>query len=128
MSFRLAIGTAAAVLAAGGLAAGSAGGEQQYGTAKSTEMGVGIHMISTGIAGNLALLTGDDGVVMVDDQLPNTGSLIEGAVVEIGVRELRPTQLGPAGRGGDRPRCPGFHCPFWLGLREHRLRHATYCP
>jgi len=83
MSFRLAISTAAAVLAAGGIAAGSALAVQQDVTATSTDMGDGIHMISTGIAGNLALLTGDDGVVMVDDQLPNTGSVIEGAVVEI---------------------------------------------
>ena len=88
MSFRLAIGTAAAVLAAGGLAAGSAGAVQQDVTATSTDMGDGIHMISTGIAGNLALLTGDDGVVMVDDQLPNTGSLIEGAVVAVSYTHL----------------------------------------
>ncbi|WP_323760697.1 MBL fold metallo-hydrolase [Maricaulis sp.] len=83
MSFRLAISTAAAVLAASGIAVGSAGAVRQDVTATSTDMGDGIHMISTGIAGNLALLTGDDGVVMVDDQLPNTGSVIEGAVVEI---------------------------------------------
>lgn len=83
MSFRLAISTAAAVLAAGGIAVGTAAAVQQDVTATSTDMGDGIHMISTGIAGNLALLTGDDGVVMVDDQLPNTGSVIEGAVVEI---------------------------------------------
>ncbi|MFY0639046.1 MBL fold metallo-hydrolase [Maricaulis maris] len=83
MSFRLAISTAAAVLAASGMAVGTASAVRQDVTASSTDMGDGIHMISTGIAGNLALLTGDDGVVMVDDQLPNTGSVIEGAVVEI---------------------------------------------
>lgn len=86
MSFRLAITSAAAFLAAGGMTAGSAQAAtalQQDVTATSTDMGDGIHMISTGIAGNLAILTGDDGVVMVDDQLPNTGSIIEAAVVEI---------------------------------------------
>lgn len=86
MSFRLAITSAAAFLAAGGITAGAAQAAtalQQDVTATSTDMGDGIHMISTGIAGNLAILTGDDGVVMIDDQLPNTGSVIEGAVVEI---------------------------------------------
>ena len=86
MSFRLAITSAAAFLAAGGVAANitepaSAQGNEIAATA--TDMGDGIHMISTGVAGNLALLTGDDGVGMIDDQLPNTGSVIEGAVVEI---------------------------------------------
>jgi len=86
MSFRLAISSAAAFLAAGGIVAGAPGsaiGLQQDVTATASDMGDGIHMISTGIAGNLALLTGNDGVVMIDDQLPNTGSVIEGAVVEI---------------------------------------------
>ncbi|WP_291842593.1 MBL fold metallo-hydrolase [Maricaulis sp.] len=86
MSFRLAITSAAAILAAGsGVAAPalSATTQQPEVTATSTDMGNGVHMISTGIAGNLAILTGEDGIVMVDDQLPNTGPVIEGAIVEI---------------------------------------------
>lgn len=86
MSFRLAITSAAAFLAAGGVTAGlttPAAAQANEITATATDMGDGIHMISTGVAGNLAILTGDDGVVMVDDQLPNTGSVIEGAIVEI---------------------------------------------
>lgn len=79
MSFRLAITSAAAFLAAGGAVLGQA----QDSAVASTDMGDGIHMLSTTNAGNLAVLDGPDGVVMVDDQLPNTGPLIEGAIVEI---------------------------------------------
>ena len=87
MSFRLAITSMAALLAAGGVA--SAPGafaqeiEQREVDAETTDLGDGIYMVSTGIAGNLALLNGDDGVVMIDDQLPNTTAAIEGVVVEI---------------------------------------------
>jgi glyoxylase-like metal-dependent hydrolase (beta-lactamase superfamily II) len=86
MSFRLAISSAAALLAAGVPAAGlglGAQARQEAPEVDSTDLGDGIYMLSTGIAGNLALLTGEDGVVMVDDQLPNTGAVIEGAIVEI---------------------------------------------
>ncbi|OLF75528.1 hypothetical protein AWH62_06865 [Maricaulis sp. W15] len=86
MSFRLAITSAAAILAAGGAMSAPAvagAAQQREVVADSTDMGDGIHMVSTGIAGNLAILTGEDGVVMVDDQLPNTGPVIEGAIVEI---------------------------------------------
>ena len=83
MGFRLAItGVAAA------FAAASVGGTDVYAqdneiTVETTELGDGIYMLSTGIAGNLGLLVGPDGAVLIDDQLPNTGELIEGAVVEI---------------------------------------------
>jgi glyoxylase-like metal-dependent hydrolase (beta-lactamase superfamily II) len=87
MSFRLAITSLAAILAAGipatGLVAAPAAAQQQEPEVTPTDLGDGLYMLSTGMAGNLALLNGEDGVVMVDDQLPNTGPLIEGAVVEI---------------------------------------------
>ena len=86
MSFRLAITSVAALLTAGipaGLATGAAQAQQEAPEVTSTDLGDGLYMLSTGMAGNLALLTGEDGAVMVDDQLPNTGALIEGAVVEI---------------------------------------------
>jgi len=89
MSFRLAITSVAALLAAGSAVPPAAEAtmrirqDQQAPEVDTTDLGGGIYMMSTGIAGNLALLTGDDGVVMVDDQLPNTGALIEGAVVEV---------------------------------------------
>ena len=88
MSFRLAITSVAALLAAGSVVPPAADATMRLRQdddvqVDTTDLGDGIVMLSTGIAGNLALLTGDDGVVMVDDQLPNTGGLIEGAVVEI---------------------------------------------
>ena len=86
MSFRLAITSVAALLTAGIPAAGLTGmasAQQEAPEVTSTDLGDGLHMLSTGMAGNLALLTGQDGAVMVDDQLPNTGAVIEGAVVEI---------------------------------------------
>ena len=87
MRFRLAITTAAALLAFNTLPAQAAAvltqEEQPDITVEPTDLGHGIYMLSTDIAGNLGLLNGPDGVVLVDDQLPNTGSLIEGAVVEI---------------------------------------------
>ncbi|WP_203290925.1 MBL fold metallo-hydrolase [Maricaulis parjimensis] len=87
MSFRLAITSVAALLTAGvpmaGLVTSAASAQQEAPEVTPTDLGDGLYMLTTGIAGNLALLTGEDGAVMVDDQLPNTGELIEGAVVEI---------------------------------------------
>lgn len=82
MSFRLAITSVTAALAA---SAGASALQQGDVAVESTDLGNGIYMMSTGIAGNLALLVGEDGAVLVDDQLPNTGSLIEGAIVELSV-------------------------------------------
>tara|TARA_R110000868_G_scaffold13584_2_gene63177 strand:- start:19699 stop:20619 length:921 start_codon:yes stop_codon:yes gene_type:complete len=87
MRFRLAITTAAALLACNTLPAQAATVLTQEEapdiSVASTDLGHGIYMLSTDIAGNLGLLNGPDGVVLVDDQLPDTGALIEGAVVEI---------------------------------------------
>ncbi|MBR9825059.1 MAG: MBL fold metallo-hydrolase [Alphaproteobacteria bacterium] len=89
MSFRLAITSMASVIAATSLVSGGsalAHGVAVQGrevTVETTEMGDGIYMMSTGIAGNLALLIGDDGAVLIDDQLPDTGAQIESAIVEI---------------------------------------------
>ena len=77
MRFKLAITSLAALAAAG-----TASAQMEGPTVETTDLGDGIYMMSTGIAGNLALLAGEDGAVLVDDQLPNTGGLIEGAVVE----------------------------------------------
>jgi glyoxylase-like metal-dependent hydrolase (beta-lactamase superfamily II) len=75
MTFKLAITSLAALAAAHA--------QLQMPEVETTDLGDGIYIMTTGVAGNLALLTGDDGAVLVDDQLPNTGSLIEGAIVEI---------------------------------------------
>lgn len=88
MSFRLAITSVAALLAAGSVVPRAAEAsvrmrQSEDVQVETTDMGDGIFMMSTGIAGNLAVLAGDDGVVMVDDQLPNTASVIEGAVVAV---------------------------------------------
>lgn len=80
MSFRLAITSVATALAT---SAGACAQEMREIEVESTDLGDGIYMMTTGIAGNLALLVGEDGAVLVDDQLPNTGDLIEGAVVEL---------------------------------------------
>jgi len=54
-------------------------------TVESIGLGEGLYMVSTGneMAGNLAFLTGPDGAVVVDDQLPDTGSLIEMALLNL---------------------------------------------
>jgi glyoxylase-like metal-dependent hydrolase (beta-lactamase superfamily II) len=85
MSFRLAItGMAAALAAAGAHSTTAFAAHQDEGpSVETTDLGNGLYMLSTGIAGNLGLLIGEDGAVLIDDQLPNTGSLIEGAIVEI---------------------------------------------
>lgn len=92
MRFRLAITTAAALLACNTLPAQAATvvtqEEQPDVSVDSTDLGHGIYMLSTDMAGNLGLLNGPDGVVLIDDQLPNTGALIEGAIVEISGGEL----------------------------------------
>jgi len=91
MGFRLAITSAAAIMAAGTAAdfdsqAHAATTIQENApdvTVETTDLGDGLYMLSTGIAGNLGLLVGEDGAVLIDDQLPNTGAVIEGAIVEI---------------------------------------------
>jgi cyclase len=86
MSFRLAITGAAAMLAACSQSTDAVASAQPDApdlAVETIDLGDGIYMLSTGIAGNLGLLYGADGAVMVDDQLPNTGPLIEGAVLEI---------------------------------------------
>lgn len=87
MRFRLAITTAAALLSFNTLPAQAAvvftQEEQPDISVASTDLGNGIYMLSTDRAGNLGLLNGPDGIVLVDDQLPDSGAAIEGAVVEI---------------------------------------------
>ena len=89
MGFRLAITSVAALLAAGSLVPPSARAAlraEEHADeveVETTELGDGLYMLSTGIAGNLAVLNGADGVIMVDDQLTTTGAVIEGAVVGI---------------------------------------------
>lgn len=86
MGFRLAITSAAAMMAAacsGETGATSTQDELPEYTVETTDLGHGLYMLSTGIAGNLGLLVGPDGAVLIDDQLPTTGGLIEGAIVEI---------------------------------------------
>lgn len=48
----------------------------------ATELNGGIVMLDTGMAGNLAVLPGPDGVLLVDDQLPGTGPQVEAAIAE----------------------------------------------
>lgn len=48
----------------------------------ATELNGGIVMLDTGVAGNLAVLPGPDGVLLVDDQLPGTGPQVEAAIAE----------------------------------------------
>lgn len=88
MKFRLAITSVAAMLAA----CSQSGQEAEANTVQDerpdvvvarTDLGDGLHMLSTGIAGNLAILAGPDGAVMIDDQLAAIAPLIEGAIVEI---------------------------------------------
>ncbi|MEN0653430.1 MULTISPECIES: MBL fold metallo-hydrolase [Hyphobacterium] len=49
-------------------------------TFTATELNGGIVMLDTGMAGNLAVLPGPDGVLLVDDQLPGTGPQVEAAI------------------------------------------------
>ena len=51
-------------------------------TFTATELNGGIVMLDTGMAGNLAVLPGPDGVLLVDDQLPGTGPQVEAAIAE----------------------------------------------
>ncbi|PWE18301.1 MBL fold metallo-hydrolase [Marinicauda salina] len=68
---------AAAALAASAAVAQEDAPEFEY---ETTELSGGIVMLSTGRAGNVAILPGPDGVFVVDDQLPETGSALEAAI------------------------------------------------
>jgi len=63
--------------------AASATAQQNPINFESTELRGGIVMLSTGRGGNLGLLTGEDGILLVDDLLPGTGPLVEAAIAEI---------------------------------------------
>ena len=53
-------------------------------TFTNTELRGGVVMMSTGWGGNLGLLRGDDGILLVDDLLPGTGPSVEAALVALG--------------------------------------------
>ena len=63
MGFRLAITGVAAALAAASIGGTDAVAQDNEITVETTELGDGIFMLSTGIAGNLGLLVGEDGVL-----------------------------------------------------------------
>lgn len=50
---------------------------------ENTELRGGVIMMSTNRAGNLGLLIGDDGLLLIDDQLPGFGPQIEAAIAEL---------------------------------------------
>ena len=88
MSFRLAISSAAALLVVCSPSGPEADAaivqdERPQVSIETIDLGDGLYMLSTGMAGNLALLTGADGAVMIDDQLPNMARIIETAVIEL---------------------------------------------
>lgn len=88
MKFRLAITSVAAMLAACSQVAPEAEANTVQDArpdvvVERTDLGSGLHMLSTGIAGNLAVLAGPDGAVMIDDQLAAIGPLIEGVIEEL---------------------------------------------
>lgn len=49
---------------------------------EATELRGGVIMLNSGIAGNVAILSGEDGLLMIDDQLPTTGSVLQAALEE----------------------------------------------
>lgn len=52
-------------------------------TFEPTELRGGIVMLTTGAGGNMGVLTGDDGILLVDDLLPGTGPQVEAAIADI---------------------------------------------
>lgn len=52
-------------------------------TVETTELRGGIVMVNSGIAGNLAVLPGPDGVLVIDNHLPDTGPATEAAIADI---------------------------------------------
>lgn len=57
--------------------------QEQEVSYETTELRGGIVMLNSGIAGNLALLSGEDGILLIDDQLPTTGSVLQAAIEEV---------------------------------------------
>lgn len=48
-----------------------------------TELRGGVIMLTASGAGNLALIHGEDGILLIDDQLPGRGSALEAAIADI---------------------------------------------
>lgn len=67
-------------LALTGAACAQDGEDVEY---ESTSLRGGVVMLSAPGAGNLALIAGEDGVLLIDDQLPGRGSALEAAIAGI---------------------------------------------
>ncbi len=70
-------------LAMAAIAASAQAQDPQELTFETTELRGGVVMLSTGMAGNLGLLLGADGLLLIDDQLPGTGPQVEAAIAGI---------------------------------------------
>ncbi|WP_421789476.1 MBL fold metallo-hydrolase [Hyphobacterium sp.] len=87
-----------------------------------TELRGGVVMLSTGVAGNLGLLVGDDGLLLVDDQLPGTGPQIEAAIESIAGEGIPRFVLNTHWHGDHIGANPHFHDAGSTIATHHNIR------
>ncbi|MEE2526716.1 MBL fold metallo-hydrolase [Hyphobacterium sp. HN65] len=75
--------TMLAITLSAGFAAAAFGQDAPELSFENTELRGGVIMMSTGRAGNVGLLVGEDGLLLIDDQLPGTGPQVEAAIAEL---------------------------------------------
>lgn len=87
-----------------------------------TELRGGVVMLSTGVAGNLGLLVGENGLLLVDDQLPGTGPQIEAAIVEIAGEGIPRFVLNTHWHADHIGANPHFHAAGSTIATHHNIR------
>ncbi|WP_421784716.1 MBL fold metallo-hydrolase [Hyphobacterium sp.] len=87
-----------------------------------TQLRGGVVMLSTGVAGNLGLLLGADGLLLIDDQLPGTGPQVEAAIAEIAGEGVPRFILNTHWHGDHIGANPHFHEAGSTIATHHNIR------
>lgn len=102
-------------------AAGASAQDRQY-EFEPTQLRGGIVMLSTGAGGNMAFLTGADGILLVDDLLPNSGPQVEAAIADIAGEGVPRFVLNTHYHGDHTGSNDHFHAEGATIIAHHNIR------
>lgn len=102
-------------------AAGASAEDRQY-EFEPTQLRGGIVMLSTGAGGNMAFLTGADGILLVDDLLPNSGPQVEAAIADIAGEGVPRFVLNTHYHGDHTGSNDHFHAEGATIVAHHNIR------
>jgi len=112
----------AAILLASTSLPGIAAAQDNGPTFDNTELRGGVVMMSTGWGGNLALLPGDDGILLIDDLLSMTGPAVEAAIEELAGESAPRFILNTHYHGDHTGGNPHFHEAGSTIVAHHNIR------